>query len=831
MAAQAPQVEAGSLDRRIAAIVQELLREQGKDALADRVSPQASFERDLGLGSLDLVELVVRCEARLEIEVPDEIAEQADTAAGWAKAIEQGAQESTARSAYRIVAPAGDPAPLPVEAKSLAEVLRWHAEKTPGRVHAHVLEGGAGRGITCAQILDAATLLARGLAAQGIRRDDRVAILLPNSSDFFEAFFGVMLAGAVAVPIYPPTDTRRLVEYVERQAAILDATDSRGVIVFDQVRPIAKMLRAKTGGILGAASVGTLKTLGRRAGVPLPAPSATALVQMTSGSTGEPKAVPLTHAAVLANLRAIGERLKISDSDAVVSWLPLSSDFGLVGCWLFSLYHGAPLTLLSPREFFERPESWLWAIHDSRATLSAAPNFAYELCTRQVPLWALEGINLSGWRAAVVAGEMISRSTVQRFAARLAPMGFRPESMLPAYGLAEATVALSMAEPGSGARCGPDGFYSVGRPLAGREVRVAEGQLEFREAGSDAAAWVSTGDLGFIRDGEIHVTGRAKDAIQRAGRALVPELIEWAASCVPGVQRDGVAAFGVRDAGRGTERLVVAAESAAANKTERERVIAGIQEAVVDSIGEGADEIHLIPVGALARTPNRKLRRGRARELYLAGRLHDRGTAVPVQMARLWRENFGALTLMGAGRIRRRVGGALRVLLARALGAAGVKHGSSARRIVRVLGRGVSVQGELPRGVLFAANRCGPFDALAVLAAANVEVRFAGEEALFGAPGWLRAALEKHVIRTDAEIRAALAKGVVVQFPDSAAGADPLRCRYRLKPLSAAASAAPLALHEIRNQTRILAGKPIGCSGSPIDVRDRLRTALANLYA
>jgi hypothetical protein len=290
-------------------------------------------------------------------------------------------------------------------------------------------------------------------------------------------------------------------------------------------------------------------------------------------------------------------------------------------------------------------------------------------------------------------------------------------------------------------------------------------------------------------------------------------------------------AFGVRDANRGTERLVVAAESAAATPQERDRVIAGVDRAVVDAIGERADEVRLIPIGALARTPNRKLRRSRARELYVSGRLEDRGSPVGLQMFRLWRRNLGALTSMGARRMRRRAASALSLACARALASAGFSHGSSASRVLRLLGRSVSLKSELPVGTLLAANRCGPYDALAILAAAKTEVRFAGDEALHGVPEWLWPSIEQYVVRGEEEIRAALSRGSVVQFPDSAAGADPLRCRFRLKPLSVASRVAPLALHEIQNQTRIVAGDPVQAAGSPTELRNRIRMALAALYA
>src|SRR5688572_16102898 len=165
------------MESQVLEIVRELLLEQGKDRAAKNLTMHSSFMRELDLQSLDMIELVIRCEAKLDLELPDEIAEQADTPAGWVRAIQQGSQETEAKSVYRIVPPDGKPPEAPHWAVNLAEVLRYHAEASPGRVHIHLLEEGSGQGITCAQLLEAATNVARGLISYGLRPGERVAIL------------------------------------------------------------------------------------------------------------------------------------------------------------------------------------------------------------------------------------------------------------------------------------------------------------------------------------------------------------------------------------------------------------------------------------------------------------------------------------------------------------------------------------------------------------------------------------------------------------------------------------------------------------------------------
>lgn len=273
------------------------------------------------------------------------------------------------------------------------------------------------------------------------------------------------------------------------------------------------LLRSRVPELSGVVTVADLATGTTQAPSIRAAADSPALIQYTSGSTGNPKGVLLTHRNLLANVRAIGQALSIKGTDVGVSWLPLYHDMGLIGCWMVPLYFGVPNTILSPLTFLSRPERWLWAIHAHRATISPAPNFGYELTVRKIQDEALEGLDLSCWRAALNGAEPVSPETIDWFCLRFGPYGFRREAMMPVYGLAESAVALAIppihrgprlevverepferegralsAEPSSH---NPHRFVSAGRPVKDHEVRIVddegmpvpervEGTLEFR---------------------------------------------------------------------------------------------------------------------------------------------------------------------------------------------------------------------------------------------------------------------------------------------------------------------------------------------------------------
>lgn len=689
MQALSKPVDSNSVEEQILAVVRDLLLELGSARAAENLTMESLLDRDLGLGSLERVELLMRLEARFKTRLPEEVAQDSETPSDWARAIFDGAAPRSGRERYRIVQPERDAPAPPAGELNWPGVLRYHAQLDPARVQIHLLEEDSGQDISYGQLFSMASRVAAGLIGGGLRPNDTVAIMLPTCADFFYAFFGVMLAGGIAVPIYPPARADKIEEYVRRQVLILKNAEVRFLVSFDRVRAVSQIMRLSIPSLLEVTSVESLS----RSGASLPGrgvnPAEIAFIQYTSGSTGDPKGVVLSHANVLANVRGIGSSVGFRPDDVVVSWLPLYHDMGLIGAWLFSVYHGAPITLMSPLAFLSRPERWMWAMHDSSGTLCPAPNFSYELCARKIPDESLRGLDLSRWRVAINAGEAVLPGTLERFAARFEPYGFQATSFVPCYGLAESSVALTFTPMNrlpvidvihrdvfeSEGRALPaiDGetnvlrFVANGRPMPGHELKLlddagreagerVQGRIFFRGPSSTSGyyhnakataavrtqdGWMDSGDLGYWADGEIYVTGRLKDCIIKSGRNIIPQEIEAAAAEVPGVRKGCVAAFGALDPATGTERLVVVAETRATSATEMKRIEDGIVKSVDAVLGIPPDKVALVGPQSIPKTSSGKIRRNATRNLYLDGHLSARRRAPWVQIARLWIENSG----------------------------------------------------------------------------------------------------------------------------------------------------------------------------------------------
>jgi 1-acyl-sn-glycerol-3-phosphate acyltransferase len=365
-----------------------------------------------------------------------------------------------------------------------------------------------------------------------------------------------------------------------------------------------------------------------------------------------------------------------------VSWLPLYHDMGLIGAWLGTLYYGVPLVLMSPLAFLARPTRWLRAIHRHRGTLTAAPNFAYELCARKLPEQTLEGLDLSSLRVAMNGSEPVSMDTLDAFARRFAAYGLRREALMPVYGLAECSVALAFPPPGRAPRADlieretlmragravPAEGHSVpalpvvscGRPLPGHQIRIVDGtgrevpdrvqgRLEFRGPSTTDGyfrnpeqtrklfhdGWLDSGDYAYVADGEVHITGRVKDLIIRGGRNIHPQDLELAIGNTPGIRKGCVAVFASPDPASGTERLVVLAETRETDAAARERLTREIQAVAVDLAGLPADDVVLAPPHTVLKTSSGKIRRAASREYYERRGVATRPAPVVLQFARL----------------------------------------------------------------------------------------------------------------------------------------------------------------------------------------------------
>jgi 1-acyl-sn-glycerol-3-phosphate acyltransferase len=548
------------------------------------------------------------------------------------------------------------------------EALEWHVARHPDRAHLTLLDdqGEVERTLSYAALAEASRRVAAGLIARDVGPGDRIALMLPTGIDFFSGFFGALYAGAVPVPIYPPARLSQIEEHMQRQAGILRNAGARILLTVPQALTVGSLLR---GPVETLEAVETVARLSNAPATALPLvrdSNATAFIQYTSGSTGDPKGVVLSHANLLANIRAIGAAVRAGSDDVFVSWLPLYHDLGLVGGWLGCLYFGAAFYVMSPLSFLARPENWLWAVHRFRGTLTAAPNFAFELCVNKIDDADIAGLDLGSLRVVANGAEPVSVPTLRRFARRFERYGFKPEAMMPAFGLAENTVVLTVPPLGRGPlidrverkTLGRSGIaepaaandqtalevVSCGRPLPNHDVRIAddlgheaaerhEGRLEFRGPSATSGyfgnaaktrelfhdGWLDTGDLAYMVGGEVFVTGRVKDIIIRGGQHIYPQEIEDAVSAIPGLIKNGVAAFGVTDAAAGTERTIVMAETAEKGPEQRRQLQARARDVATDILGAPPDDVVLLPPQTVPKTSSLKIRRGAARDLYLSG--------------------------------------------------------------------------------------------------------------------------------------------------------------------------------------------------------------------
>jgi 1-acyl-sn-glycerol-3-phosphate acyltransferase len=706
------------LDRKTAveaqtlAVVRQLLVElggaRGLEELTARRSA-AHLERELGLGSLERVELMLRLGDACGVRLPDRVVAEADTVQDLIDAILRNGNpaggESRANSAAPVAATITTSLPSPAvrpelereirRAETLTEVLRLRGRGEPARMHIQIYEeNGDLRAITFGELYERATAVAEELRSRGLEPGQTAAIMLPTCSEFFWTFAGILLAGGIPVPIYPPFRADRIAEYATRQANILRNAEARFLITWRQAEGLAKLLQPRVPTLREVLNAQRLASPPVVADAP---PTSTwravehlthrgrgediAFLQYTSGSTGDPKGVVLTHANLLSNIRSIVGGIDIKHGDACVSWLPLYHDMGLIGAWFVPLFTGIPLVVMSPLAFLSRPERWLRAIDRHRATISPAPNFAYELCVRKIPEKDLQGLDLSTWRAATNGAEPVRAETLERFAARFAPYGFRREAIAPVYGLAEATLAVSAPKMGTGfsvdriqraefesagraipAASGDAGaleFVSAGKPVPDVQVRIVdaegrelgermEGRLWFTgpaatsgyyrnptatQALIQEGGWLDSGDLAYWANGDIYITGRAKDVIIKAGRNIYPHEVEEIAGRVSGVRTGCVVAFGSPDERSGTERLVIAAE--VRDRSDSARITDEITRAVDDAMGMPPDVIELLPPQSIPKTSSGKLRRSETRRLYVEGKLGKKVQPAWVQVARL----------------------------------------------------------------------------------------------------------------------------------------------------------------------------------------------------
>ena len=674
---------------RLMSVIQTLLDELRS---GERVSPNLDddLQRMLGIDSLARMELMLRLEQAFDVRMPEAAMEAAQTPRDLLRALAAALPRSSARPATSIAlgsAPLGvAAADFPHGAQTLLDVLQWHADKAGARRHAVLLsDEQEPQELDHTTLLEHARAVAVALQCLGVAPGEAVALMLPTSLAFLECFMGILLAGGVPIPLYPPFRTSQIEDHLRRQTQILANAQAVLLISDEQALPAARILRA---GAPDLRAVVTVDRLRAPAGPWHPVARGaqdTALIQYTSGSTGQPKGVVLTHANLLANIRAIGQALKVGPGDVFVSWLPLYHDMGLIGAWMGSLYHGVPLVLMPPQAFLGRPSRWVRAISEHRATLTAAPNFAYEILATKVPDDELQGLDLSHWRAAMNGAEPVHAATLALFCERFERFGFDRRAMMPVYGLAECGVGLAFPPLGRGPKIDvidrqalhddgrvepvdtvrPDAMRVVGcgMPLPGHELRVVdehgaeqpdrhEGRIQFRGPSATTGYfrnpegnkalfdgnWLDTGDVGYVVDGEVFLTSRVKDLIIRGGHNIHPYDLEEVVGALPGIRRGCVAVFGATDPHSRSERVVVLAETRLEAPAARAGLRDRIAQLSVEVLGLPADDIVLAPPHAVLKTSSGKIRRAACRGLYEQGKIGQSRRGVAWQLTILWLE-------------------------------------------------------------------------------------------------------------------------------------------------------------------------------------------------
>lgn len=503
----------------------------------------------------------------------------------------------------------------------------------------------------------------------GLRQGDRIALVIADPAEFVLSFLAAVVSGAVPVPIYPRASFKAKNAYVETVSHIVETSGSKLLLTTESTKPIIEdvFLQRRTAARL--CTVEELKQLPESTPqLPKVLPSDLCFLQFTSGSTSLPKGVMVTHANLVANARAfLGPHgVNATVEDLTVTWLPLYHDMGLIGFALGAVVCSVPTLIMPTEAFGRRPSIWLETLHQTRGTLTFAPNFAYALATKRARDKDLEGLDLSRVRVAGCGAEPINAKVMRDFAARFARCGFRSQALLPAYGMAEATLAITFhprdtplvtdrvsleamhdgeatpAEPSDEANATLE-LVSCGVPFPGHDLRIIDAQgnaLPERRVGQiitrgpsvthgyyenpSATAegwhdgWLQTGDLGYLADGRLYVCGRMKDLIIIRGANYYPQDIEWAVAEVEGVRRDNVVAFSVmRD---GEETLVLCAEG---NGSDAPALRKAIASKVTETVGITVGHVAVVRVGSLPKTSSGKVQRRRTKQLFETGALDE----------------------------------------------------------------------------------------------------------------------------------------------------------------------------------------------------------------
>ena len=549
---------------------------------------------------------------------------------------------------------------------TMPEALDYAARGVRG-LNFHDARGTLVRAYPYAELREDALDNAARLIARGVAPGERVALVAETSPEFVALFFGALYAGAWPVPLPLPTSFGGREAYVDQLTVQLNSADPTLFLYPPELAGMA----GEAARSLGAAGLDWAAfAAGPAVRGPLPEarPDDIAYLQYSSGSTRFPHGVAITHRALLSNLAAHSHGMKMGPSDRGVSWLPFYHDMGLVGCLLSTVANQMSVDYLKTEDFARRPLAWLDLISRNQGTtMSYSPTFGYDICARRVSsqLDVAERFDLSRWRVAGNGADMIRPDVMQAFVDTFAPAGFKASSFLPSYGLAEATLAVSIMPPGegivvetveetllaggtAGERDRPQRFRAVvncGRPVRDMsvEIRGEDGRpLGEREIGKvhcrgvsvmvgyfrdeaatraclDGDGWLDTGDMGYMSDGYLYIVGRAKDMIIINGKNHWPQDIEWAVEQLPGFHQGDIAAFSV-ETENGEEVPAVLVHCRVSDPEERVKLHDQIREKVRSITGMNC-VVELVPPRTLPRTSSGKLSRAKAKKLYLSGEI------------------------------------------------------------------------------------------------------------------------------------------------------------------------------------------------------------------
>jgi fatty-acyl-CoA synthase len=581
--------------------------------------------------------------------------------------------ESTASTAYDKASKGQSLVPTPTDDAlprrmadfaTMGEALDYVAQSARG-FNFHDARGTLVRPYPYAELREDALANAHRLIAAGVRPGDRIALVAETGPDFAAMFFGAVYAGAWPVPLPLPTSFGGRESYIDQLAVQLASSDPK--MLFYPAELASMAAAAAEAGKVEGLVYEEFVTREAPAG-PLPQANSDdiAYLQYSSGSTRFPHGVVITHRQLLENLAAHGHGMHIADGDRCVSWLPWYHDMGLVGCMLSPIANQVSTDYLKTEDFARRPLAWLDLItRNPGKTLSYSPTFGYDICARRIGSQSdVAGrFDLSRWRLAGNGADMIRPDVMQAFVDAFAPAGFDAHAFTPSYGLAEATLAVSLMPPGEGIvvelveetqLSGGDvhahrpqryrAIVNCGKPVRGMKIEIREedgtplpekaiGKVwcaggsvmvgYFRDDEATEACmkdgWLDTGDMGYMSDGYIYIVGRAKDMIIVNGRNHWPQDIEWAVEQLPGFKAGDIAAFAITTPG-GEETPAVLVQCRTSDQAERARLRDLIREKVRSITGMNC-VVELVPPRTLPRTSSGKLSRAKARTLYLSGEI------------------------------------------------------------------------------------------------------------------------------------------------------------------------------------------------------------------